>query len=91
MNFTEQINTMLARISAVEGYPESPDILAILALARGMEHIHQEEGSSGALLRGQDDNGGLGVMAAALDFAWAFECEACLRGPTGWRTKRRTS
>lgn len=57
---------------------ESPDLLAVYALASAMEAIHHdvEDGCSG-LAEAQDEDGGLGIMRAALNYAWVFECLAC--------------
>jgi hypothetical protein len=57
---------------------EQPDLLAVYALASAMEAIYHNTGDEGSGLgTGQSEDGGLGIMRAAINYAWVFECLAC--------------
>jgi hypothetical protein len=43
-----------------------------------MEAIYHNTGDEGSGLgTGQSEDGGLGIMRAAINYAWVFECLAC--------------
>jgi hypothetical protein len=57
---------------------EQPDLLSVYALASAMEAIYHNTGDEGSgLAKEQGEDGGLGIMCAAINYAWVFECLAC--------------
>jgi hypothetical protein len=56
---------------------EQPDIVSVFALAAALREAYgRVDGPNGLSYRNTGD-GGMGVMQAAIDFAWVFECVAC--------------
>ena len=65
-----------------EGSDECVDITSVFSLAKELHaaHCFQDENNKeyhSALDWVEGSDGGIGVMQAAIDFAWIFECEAC--------------
>ena len=57
---------------------ENPDIISVFALASSLcEAYHRGAEPGNGLILAASRDGGLAVMAAAIDFAWMVECVAC--------------